>query len=63
MIDRELLNLLVCPSCRASLHYDRIKQELICRPERLAYPIQADIPVMLTSAARKLSLEEYEALL
>ncbi len=59
-MDKQLLNILVCPLCKNDLHYDKAKQELICRADALAFPIRNDIPVMLENEARKLSLEEVE---
>ena len=61
MIDKTLLNILVCPVSKGKLIYDREKQELVSLSVRLAYPIRQGIPVMLESEARTLSLEEYEA--
>lgn len=61
-MDRKLLEILVCPVCKGELLYDKDARELICKPCRLAYPIRDDIPVMLESEARRLSLEEYDAL-
>ncbi|MFL0797134.1 MAG: Trm112 family protein [Cellvibrionaceae bacterium] len=61
MIDEKLLSILVCPVSKAPLEYDREKQELICYASGLAYPIRDDIPVMLESEARQLTLEEKEA--
>ncbi len=62
MIDTKLLDILACPLCKSPLHYDKVKQELLCRADRLAFPIRDDIPVMLEDEARRLSLEEYDAL-
>jgi len=59
-VDSKLLDILVCPLCKGSLILR--KQELICRFDRLAYPIRDDIPVMLERDARTLSLDEKEAL-
>ncbi len=53
-MDHRLLDILVCPLCKGPLHYDKAAQELICRADRLAYPIRDDIPVMLESEARRL---------
>mgnify|MGYP001266253551 CR=1 FL=1 len=53
-MDHRLLDILVCPLCKGPLQYDRGAQELICRADRLAYPIRDDIPVMLESEARRL---------
>lgn len=62
MVDNKLLDILVCPICKSSLIYDKARQELICKPDRLAFPIRDDIPVMLEDEARVLSHEELEAL-
>ncbi|MBT9614397.1 MAG: Trm112 family protein [Burkholderiales bacterium] len=57
-MDPKLLEILVCPLCKGPLVYVKDKQELICKPDRLAYPIRDDIPVMLEDEARKLPAEE-----
>lgn len=57
-LDHKLLEIVVCPVCKGKLNYDKEKAELVCRADRLAYPIQDDIPVLLESRARTLSLEE-----
>ncbi len=62
MLDKKLLSILVCPVSKGSLEYVIEKQELQCRVSGLAYPVRDDIPVMLESEARKLTLEEIEAL-
>ncbi len=61
MIDPKLLDILACPICKSPLHYDKTAQELICRADRLAFPIRDAIPVMLEDEARHISLEEYDA--
>ena len=57
-MDPKLLEILVCPLCKGPLVFVKAKQELICKPDRLAYPIRDDIPVMLEDEARKLPAEE-----
>lgn len=57
-MDAKLLEILVCPLCKGPLVYRKEQQELICKPDRLAYPIRDDIPVMLEDEARKLPAEE-----
>jgi uncharacterized protein YbaR (Trm112 family) len=57
-MDKKLLDILVCPICKSPLVYKREANELICRPDRLAYPIRDDIPVMLEEEARRLSADE-----
>ncbi len=58
VLDKKLLSILVCPLCKGKLDYDKEKDELICRADSLAYPIRDDIPVMLESEARSLSIDE-----
>ena len=62
MIDKKLLDILACPLCKSPLRYDKIKDELICRADRLAFPVRDGIPVMLEDEARILSSEETDAL-
>lgn len=59
-MDKRLIDLLVCPLCKGKLVFK--KDELICRFDRLAYPIREDIPVMLEQEARVISLEEKDKL-
>jgi uncharacterized protein YbaR (Trm112 family) len=56
-IEKALLQILACPICKGELIYDEANQELICRFDRLAYPIINDIPVMLEDKARRLGEE------
>ena len=57
-VDKKLLAILVCPLCKGKLDYQREADELWCRVDGLAYPIQDDIPVMLDTEARVLTTEE-----
>ena len=59
-MDAKLLEILVCPLCKSPLLYRKAEQELICKADRLAFPSQDDIPVMLADEARKLTPEEVE---
>lgn len=61
MIDQKLLSLLVCPVSKAPLTYVPESSELVCVASGLAYPIRDDIPVMLESEARQLTLDERES--
>ncbi|WP_198243582.1 Trm112 family protein [methane-oxidizing endosymbiont of Gigantopelta aegis] len=61
-MDKKLLDILACPICKSSLIYHKEQQELICKADRLAFPIRDDIPVMLEDEARELSHEEVDAL-
>jgi len=57
-MDKKLLDILRCPVCKGVLYYDKAAAELICRIDRLAYPIRDDIPVMLEEEARELGADE-----
>lgn len=57
-MDKKLLDILVCPVCKGPLDYHKEKQELICKNDRLAYPVRDDIPVMLEEEARQLGDDE-----
>lgn len=61
-MDKKLLDILACPICKQSLIYRKEKKELICKADRLAFPIREDIPVMLEEEARKMNSEEVESL-
>ena len=52
--DPRLLEILVCPSTRTPLRYDRDAQELVSDAAKLAYPVRDGIPIMLISAAREI---------
>ncbi|GAB4565192.1 MAG: Trm112 family protein [Rhizobacter sp.] len=57
-MDTRLLELLVCPLCKGPLEHERppfhAQHQLICRADRLAFPVRDGIPVMLESEARSL---------
>lgn len=57
-MDKRLLEILVCPICKGPLRYDKSKSELVCRADRLAYPIRDDIPIMLEEEARSVGETE-----
>ncbi len=61
MLDKKLLDILVCPVTKGPLIYDKENAELVAVAARLAYPIRDGIPVMLEDEARALSEDEAEA--
>ena len=52
-LDPALLEILVCPDCKAMLRADDAAGELVCTGCGLAYPVRDDIPVLLVDEARK----------
>lgn len=57
-VDPKLLEILVCPLCKGRLLYRKDAGELVCRADRLAFPVKDGIPVMLEEEARRLPPEE-----
>jgi uncharacterized protein YbaR (Trm112 family) len=51
-VSAELLNILVCPLCKASLSLVNNDEGLKCGECHRVYPIRDDIPVMLVSEAQ-----------
>ena len=57
-MDARLLEIMACPVCRGTLKYHRESQVLVCRLDRLAYPIRDDVPIMLEEEARQLAADD-----
>lgn len=57
-MDTKLLEILVCPLCKGPLVYRKAEAELVCKADRLAYPIRDGIPVMLEEEAREVGADE-----
>lgn len=53
-LDSKLLDILACPICKGPLQYSKSRSVLVCRADRLAYPIRDGIPVMLEDEATRL---------
>ncbi|MEI6860377.1 MAG: Trm112 family protein [Shewanella sp.] len=49
--DIKLLEIVACPICKGKLDYNKAKQQLICKADRLAYTINDGIPVLLENMA------------
>lgn len=54
LLNTKILNVIACPICKGKLHYDKNAQELICNFDKLAFPIEHGIPVMLVDRAKKI---------
>jgi uncharacterized protein YbaR (Trm112 family) len=59
-MDKRLLDLLVCPICKGPLRSEGTgnAQELVCRPDRLAFAVREGIPLMLPEEARPLNADD-----
>lgn len=60
--DKKLMEILACPVCKGKLQLVADQSELVCRFDRLAYPIREHIPVLLQVEAREMSSDELEKL-
>jgi uncharacterized protein YbaR (Trm112 family) len=59
-MDRKLLEIVACPVCKGRVEYQAARKELLCRADRLAFPVADGIPVMLEEEARKVDLSELD---
>ena len=50
-IDKDLLDILVCPKCKGDIRLTDQQDGFICDACKLLYPIKDDIPVMLIDEA------------
>jgi uncharacterized protein YbaR (Trm112 family) len=57
-LEDKLLDILACPVCKGPLKYQRGAGVLVCRAERLAFPLKDGVPIMLEEAARQLSPDD-----
>ncbi len=57
-MDTRLLDILACPLCKGPLVYRKSEAVLVCRADRLAFPIKDGIPVMLEEEARLLAADD-----
>jgi uncharacterized protein YbaR (Trm112 family) len=57
-MDKRLLDILACPVCKGPLVHVREEAVLVCRADRLAFPIKDGIPVMLEEEARTLAADD-----
>lgn len=53
--DKKLMEIIVCPICKGKLEYQKEEKRLICKFDRVAYPIDEGIPVLLEDKAIPLS--------
>jgi uncharacterized protein YbaR (Trm112 family) len=53
-VDKELLEILVCPNCRGEVEYREQENFIVCLGRcGYKYPVRDDIPVMLVEEAVK----------
>jgi LSD1 subclass zinc finger protein len=57
-MDDKLLDILACPLCKGPLKYQRGADVVVCRADRLAFPVKQGVPMMLEEDARQLSHDD-----
>ncbi|MDZ7760995.1 MAG: Trm112 family protein [Desulfovermiculus sp.] len=50
-LNKELLDILVCPECKGDLELTGAEDGLICPACEVVYPIRDEIPIMLVDEA------------
>lgn len=58
IMENRLLDILACPICKGPLVHHREQAVLVCRADRLAFPIKDGIPMMLEEEARTLHSDD-----
>lgn len=53
-VDKELLEILVCPQCKNSLAATEKEDGLVCGTCSVIYPVKEDIPILLIDEATPL---------
>lgn len=62
MLEKELLQLLVCPQTGGRLLWLPDQAELVSLAARCAYPVKQGVPILLKEQARPIHQEEYESI-
>jgi uncharacterized protein len=52
-LDERLLEILVCPACRAPVEHKERRHLIVCTGCGLQYPVRDSIPVMLVDEATR----------
>jgi len=53
-LNKELLEILICPQCQGKVYLDEKLNGIICHHCKLLYEIKDDIPIMLVEEAKKI---------
>lgn len=51
---KKLISILVCPLCKGPLVHNSRQRVLVCKNDKLSYPVRNGIPVLLNADAQKL---------
>ncbi|TQV77304.1 Trm112 family protein [Aliikangiella marina] len=54
-MDKNLFDILVCPLCNSKLSLAKDEKQLICKFDRLSFPFDEEIPVLIPDRATSLT--------
>jgi uncharacterized protein YbaR (Trm112 family) len=54
-LNKNFLEILICPQCRGKVRHDEKSNGIICDRCKLFYEIKDNVPVMLVEEAKKIS--------
>ena len=54
-LNPRILDIIACPVCKGKLHYDKNSEELVCKFNKVAFPIKEGMPIMLIKEARSIA--------
>jgi uncharacterized protein len=54
-MNKIIFDIIACPICKSKLTYDQKKQQLICKVDKLVFPVKNGIPMMNKNRANKIS--------
>jgi uncharacterized protein YbaR (Trm112 family) len=57
-INKEMLELLLCPKCKGNVVLDDAGDRIICKQCRLCYEIKDGIPIMLIDEAKPIEEDD-----
>ena len=54
LLDKDLIKILVCPTTKSNLIYNKTNNELVSKEAGLAFPIKNGVPILIIDEARNL---------
>lgn len=54
ILNTKILDVIACPICKGKLRYDKNQHILVCKFNRLSFPIKDGVPIMLVEEAQPL---------
>ena len=53
-LNPDILDVLACPNCKGKLTYHKDTKELVCKFDKVSFPIENGVPILLISRAKPL---------